>query len=105
MAAGLPIVSTVTYTVSEMLEDRHTALMVGKFDPPAVARRVLDLYDDPGLQWRIADAARAEAYEYFALSRFVEQYRTVYRQVVTGQTVSITVAATAGRARSFAGIQ
>jgi len=28
MAAGLPIISTVTYTVAELLEDRHTALMV-----------------------------------------------------------------------------
>lgn len=89
MAAGLPIVSTVTYTGSELLEDRHTALMVGKAVPKAVAQRVLQLREDAELQWRISDMARTEAYEYFALTRFLEQYRGVYRQLAAGETVAV----------------
>lgn len=89
MAAGLPIVSTVTYTVGELLEDRHTALMVSKPVPKAIAQRVLQLRDDAELQWRISDMARTEAYEYFALTRFLEQYRTVYRQLAAGERVSV----------------
>jgi glycosyltransferase involved in cell wall biosynthesis len=89
MAAGLPIVSTVTYMVSELLEDRHTALMVGNPSPRALAQRILDLRADAGLQWTIADAARVEAYEYFSMTRFLNQWRGVYRQVACGEKVEV----------------
>jgi glycosyltransferase involved in cell wall biosynthesis len=89
MAAALPIVSTVTYTVAELLEDRHTAVMVPKPAPRLIAKRVLDLRADPQLQWSISDMARTEAYEYFSHTRFVNQWRGVYRQVATGEPVQV----------------
>lgn len=89
MAAGLPIVSTVTYTVAELLEDHHTALMVPRRDPRLLARRLLELRDDAGLQWSISDMARTEAYEYFSQSRFLDQYRTLYRQVAACERVDV----------------
>jgi glycosyltransferase involved in cell wall biosynthesis len=89
MAGAMPIVSFTSYTVGELLEDRHNALMVGSNNPKEVARRVLDLLADSGLQWRIADMARTEAYEYFAFTRFVNQFRTVYRQITAGEKVSV----------------
>jgi len=89
MAAGLPIVATVTYTTSELLEDRHTALMTPPAVPRRLARRVLDLHEDASLQWSIADMARTEAYEFFSFTRFVEQFRTVYQQAAGGQPVVI----------------
>ena len=88
MAAAMPIVATVTPTVAELLEDRHTALMTtGK--PRQIARRALDLIEDPQLQWSLADMARTEAYEYFSFTRFVNQFRTVYRQMVEGTKVEV----------------
>jgi hypothetical protein len=42
MAAGLPIVSTVTRTAAELLEDRHTAVMTTKPQPRLIAQRILD---------------------------------------------------------------
>ncbi len=81
MAAALPIVATVSYTIGELLEDRHTALLAQAGSPRALARRVLDLEEDSNLQWSISDMARTEAYEYFTQTRFVNQYRGVYRQV------------------------
>jgi glycosyltransferase involved in cell wall biosynthesis len=89
MAAALPIVAMVTPTVAELLEDRHTALMVGKPAPRVLAQRVLDLRHDPGLQWTISDMARTEAYEYFSLTRFLNQWRAVYRQIATGVKVEV----------------
>jgi glycosyltransferase involved in cell wall biosynthesis len=89
MASGLPIVSTVTYMVAELLEDRHTAVMTPRPTPRMLAQRVLELRQDSSLQWSIADMARTEAYEFFSLTRFVEQYRAVYRQVATGQKVEV----------------
>ena len=90
MAAGLPIVSTVTYTLSELLEDRHTALMSPAAKPRMLARRVLDLMDEAGTQWSIADMARTEAFEFFAFTRFVKQFREVYEQTTGGEKVVVT---------------
>jgi glycosyltransferase involved in cell wall biosynthesis len=89
MAAGLPIVTTVTYTVAELLEDHHTALMVPRASPRLLAQRVLDLRADSALQWSIADMARTEAYEFFSHTRMIEQYRAVYRQMADGKTVAV----------------
>ena len=102
MAAGLPIVSTVTYTVAELLEDRHTALMVPRHQSRLLARRLLELRDDPQTQWSIADVARTEAYEYFSLTRFLDQFRGVYKQVAEGKSVEV-VEPQPGAGRRFHG--
>jgi glycosyltransferase involved in cell wall biosynthesis len=89
MAAGLPIVSTVTTTVAEMLEDRHTAAMVTKPQPRLLAQRILDVQADHNLQWAISDMARTEAFEYFALTRFLDQHRSLYTQFMSGDKIEI----------------
>ncbi|MCC6422460.1 MAG: glycosyltransferase family 4 protein [Phycisphaerales bacterium] len=89
MAAGLPIVSTVTYTSGELLEDHHNALMTPKATARMLAQRVMSLRYDSGLQWELSDRARVEAFEYFSTSRFLEQYRSLYRQMMEGKEVHI----------------
>ncbi len=89
MAAALPIVSVVSATVSELLEDRHTALFVTKPIPRLIAQRILDLRADPQLQWAIADQARTEAYEYFSQTRMLEQFRALYSQVAANKPIEI----------------
>jgi glycosyltransferase involved in cell wall biosynthesis len=89
MAAGLPIVATVSYTIGELLEDRHTAMLAPANEPRQLARRMLDLEADRNLQWSISDMARTEAYEYFPLTRFLDQHRTLYAQVVAGANVEL----------------
>lgn len=93
MAAGLPIVSTVTSEVAELLEDRHTALMVPRSSSRSIAQRVMDLQADKNAQWSLADMAKTEAFEYFAHSRFVNQYRTLISQTLAGETVAVPQAA------------
>jgi glycosyltransferase involved in cell wall biosynthesis len=89
MAAALPIVAVTNRTTSELLEDRHTAAMVSKDRARLVARRILDVREDTQLQWSISDMARTEAYEYFSLTRFVNQWRTVYRQLAAGERAAV----------------
>jgi glycosyltransferase involved in cell wall biosynthesis len=89
MAAGLPIVSTLTTTVAELLEDRHNALFTKRKTTRLISRRILDLLDDPQLQWQISDRAKTEAYEFFSMTRFVSQYREVYEQVAAGDRVEL----------------
>jgi len=89
MAASIPIVATVTPTVAELLEDRHTALMTQPAVPRLLALRIRQLQADPAQQWKLADMARIEAYEYFSLTRFMEQFRTLYGQVNADQRVEV----------------
>jgi len=89
MAAALPIVSTVTYTNGELLEDHHNALMTPKATARMLAQRVMALKPDARLQWELSDRARVEAFEYFSASRFLEQFRTLYRQISEGKEVQI----------------
>jgi glycosyltransferase involved in cell wall biosynthesis len=89
MAAGLPIVATVSTTIAELLEDRHTALLTRDAQPRTIAQRLMDLRSDPGLQWQIADMARTEAYEYASLTRFLNQFRALYQQVARGERIEI----------------
>lgn len=89
MAGGLPIISTATPAPSELLEDRHTALMVTDPQARLIAQRVIDLRSDPSLQWRIADMARNEAYAYFSQSRMIDQYRDFYQQIAAGGAVAV----------------
>jgi glycosyltransferase involved in cell wall biosynthesis len=85
MAAGLPIVASATEATGELLEDRHTALLVQPRAPRLLAQKLLQIQEDAELQWRLADRASAEAYDYFSLTRFVDEYRAAYRQAV-GET-------------------
>lgn len=81
MAGGVPLVALATPATSELLEDHHTALLA----PPKarrVAQRILQLAEDPELAHRLADRARAEAYEFFSVSRFVSEMRIVYGKLV-----------------------
>jgi glycosyltransferase involved in cell wall biosynthesis len=78
MAAGVPIISTVTYMLSELLEDRHTALMVATRSPRALVQRVQDLRADPALRAKITETARGEAYEHFSMTRMMDKYRRLF---------------------------
>ena len=89
MAAGVPIVATVTPTVAELLEDRHTALMTQPGVPRLLSEKILQLREDSQLQWSLADVARTEAYEFFPLTRFLDQQRTLYQQVAAGGQVEL----------------
>jgi glycosyltransferase involved in cell wall biosynthesis len=89
MASGLPAVATVTYTVSELLEDRHSALMLAKPTARSLGQRILDLWSDDRQAWSIRDTARTEAYDFFSGSRFINEYRQVYRQIAEGQPVNV----------------
>lgn len=90
MASGVPIAATVTPTVAELLEDRHTALMVPGGLPRLLSQKILQLRADSALAWKLADMARTEAYEFFPLTRFLDQHRQAYRAASAGQRVEIT---------------
>jgi glycosyltransferase involved in cell wall biosynthesis len=103
MAAALPIVSTISTTVCELLEDRHNAILVNSDKPRIIAQKLIDLIEDSSLQWKLADMARTEAYEYFSQTRLLNQYRALFSQVIEGSKVEIPLPA-AGAGLRFHGL-
>ena len=57
--------------------------------PENLAHRVLEMREDSRLQWQLADMARTEAYEYFSLTRYLNQWQGVYEQVAQGVAVGL----------------
>jgi glycosyltransferase involved in cell wall biosynthesis len=89
MASGVPIVSVAQRPTCEILEDRHNAFLAKIAHPRLVSKRILDMRDDPQLQWKVTDMARTEAFEYFAQTRLIQQYRTMYSQLSRGEKVEL----------------
>lgn len=78
MAHGVPLVAPATRAVSDTLEDRHNALLYSPTTPRAAAQRLLTLSEDTRLQRQLADQSRADAYERFSVSRFLDAVRQIY---------------------------
>jgi glycosyltransferase involved in cell wall biosynthesis len=87
MAAGLPIVTTVTGTVAELVRDGHSALVVPKRSPRALSRKVLDLQADSTLRWNLSGNARADAYQRLSITQMIRRYRTLLTQVAADRPV------------------
>jgi glycosyltransferase involved in cell wall biosynthesis len=89
MAAALPVVSTVESSVAELLEDRHTALMVTQPRPRLIVEKLMAIREDAALRRKIADQARTEAFELWAMTRFQNRWRRFYEQAFAGGAIEI----------------
>jgi glycosyltransferase involved in cell wall biosynthesis len=79
MRAGLPVVAADHPSLRGFLIEGRGVLLGDWRKPPAVARRVLELFERPGLLQSTALQAREEAARRFDETRFIEQYERVYR--------------------------
>ena len=89
MAASTPIVSEATYAVSEVVEDRHTALLAKPGRPELLAHRIKQVIDDDQLAWRLKDAARSEVYSIFSRAHYCRCIRAVYEQMVAQRPIEV----------------
>lgn len=83
MASGRPIVSTTLRSVCELIEDRHTALLVRDASPRLIAQRLEDCFADPQLAWKLTDRARAEVYDHFTRTKMLAELQGVYTDVAS----------------------
>jgi glycosyltransferase involved in cell wall biosynthesis len=81
MAAARPVVSTAVPSMTDVLEDDGTALLVAPRDPDALARAFTRLAEDRRLGARLGAAARAAFESKFTADRMTEQYEAVYAAV------------------------
>jgi hypothetical protein len=85
MAAGLPIVASAVRSVAELLADRHNGLLCKPGEPRAMAAKLLLALEDEGLRRKIADTARAQAYEVFSVRAMADNYARLYKNLLAGR--------------------
>lgn len=81
LAAGRPIVATDFGDYQILLGERQAGLLVD-VNPAAIASGVIALLANPGKAAALAANTKAVAEEYFAMSRNIERYMSVYESAV-----------------------
>lgn len=102
MAANVPIIGEANYAISEIVEDRHSALLAKPGIPKAITHRLTQIANDKQLAWKLKDTARHEAYSLFSRQTYVQSLLSVYEQIVTSQAVVVPELQSTGGLR-FAG--
>ena len=101
-AAGRAIVADSAYAVTEVFDNRRSALLTRPGDDIGLTQRLRELAADPHLAWTLRDAARSDAFSFFSRQRYRSDMAAVYDQVVSGEAVHVpALPLTAGAA--FAG--
>lgn len=81
MASGLPVVVSAVGGNPEIVRHEHEGLLFPRGDTNACAAAFRRLFAEPALAARLGAAGRARASEKYQLSRTVEQYYHLYRQL------------------------
>lgn len=82
MAAGVPVVATRVGGTPEIVEHRHTGLLVPPRDVEALADALLAVLGDPFLAKRLGERAKAQVALRFSFQRMYEETAALYRSVL-----------------------
>jgi len=79
MALGLPVISTETGSMSEIVQHGKTGFMVPPYDVDAISRYTLRLADDAVLRQKLGNAARQFSLDHFGAERCAMLHLVAYR--------------------------
>jgi glycosyltransferase involved in cell wall biosynthesis len=82
MAAGIPVLATMSEGACEIIEPDTTGRLVPLRDVAALAGAIDELLSDPGERERLSANAQLAVRERFSLARMVDETEDVYRQVL-----------------------
>lgn len=88
MLTGLPVVTTNVGSITEVVADGRTGLIVPAEQPAALAAALSRLIDDPMLAGRLGEAARAEAMSRFGLAPMLEGMERVFAEAAEARRTS-----------------
>jgi glycosyltransferase involved in cell wall biosynthesis len=83
MAAGKPVIASALPNLSQIVRDRETGFLVSPREPPALARRTWQLFNDPNLARGLGEAGRARAVTAFSTAAMAERFSEVYDGVTS----------------------
>jgi glycosyltransferase involved in cell wall biosynthesis len=76
-----PVIASRVGGLPELVQDGVTGLLVPPDDPPALAKAILRLLDDPALRQKLAHAGHQKACADLSFDRMMEKTLAVYRKV------------------------
>jgi glycosyltransferase involved in cell wall biosynthesis len=82
MASQLPIIVTDGDGLPDTITHGRTGIVVPRQNPPALAKAIVDLLNDPHQGQTLASSAREEAQQRFSAERMVRQYADLYRTIL-----------------------
>ena len=86
-ACGIPIIATPVGGIPEAVHDGVNGYLVPAADPPALARKLITLLNDPEQAHAFGQAGRALVEEQFSVAAMVAGNLSVYRAVLGGASV------------------
>ncbi len=85
MASGLPVIATAVGGNVELVTEGETGALAPAGDPQALADTLKNYVDNPGQITRQGKSARARAESDFDIDVMVENYLTVYDEILTAK--------------------
>jgi len=83
MALAKPVIATDGGGTCELVVDGETGYLVAQGDVEGVARRLIQLLDQPDLATRMGEAGRARLFSEFSFDRMVEAHLDLYRRLLS----------------------
>jgi len=80
MAAGVPVIATMSEGALEIIEDRQTGRLVPIGDPEMMAQTIAELLSDQNERARLSENAERVVRERFLLERMVGETEQIYEQ-------------------------
>lgn len=79
MSLGLPVISTETGSMNEIVRHGENGFMVAPYDVEAICRHTLNLVDDLELRRKMGSASRRFALDHFAAEQCAALHHAAYR--------------------------
>jgi len=83
MAAGLPIITTDTGTIKEMVIDGENGFIVKKKTPKEIAEKIIILLEDEKLRREMGQKSRERFLKYYTKDKFISNLAKVFGQVLS----------------------
>jgi glycosyltransferase involved in cell wall biosynthesis len=87
MMSGMPIVTTETCGMKDVIQDGRNGLLVPTRSPQAIIDAVERLIEDRGLRTRLGDEARAEALQHYTWEQAALPVQKAYRKILERPTI------------------
>lgn len=78
MAAGLPVIATRVGGIPDMINDGQNGLLIEAKNSKPLAKKIFELYNNPGLREEISQRAKHDAVGRFKFSKMLEETKKVY---------------------------
>ena len=89
MCYGIPPIVTNVGGLPELVTDKESGFVIPPSDPRALARAIIDLYENPETRKRLGENARVRIRTHFNINTTVEQTRKVFEELMAEEKQGI----------------